>query len=102
MVCLHASIQISDDYNEQLEELSKVECHLLEAKAKALEEDEQYLEQLSKRCPDYKDTQFPHRKSLMSQFLDEQLLEQHDLLLPSKFLERPVSPRLPPRSKSLK
>jgi len=79
-----------------VEELSRVEHHLLEAKARAARMDKQLNEQVSSNYPAYNDVLFPHKRASINQFLDEQLLDQHDLLLPSKYMVNPVSPQSPP------
>ena len=58
MKMLYSSVQVSDDYDRRLEELSAVERHLVQAKARALADDERAMSTPSTRS----DIQLPRGK----------------------------------------
>lgn len=72
----------------------------MQARAKALAEDEKNLINLARTCPSYKSIELPHTQSRVCKFLDEELLLQHKLLVPSKYLPKPASPLSPPKGKN--
>lgn len=55
----------------------------MQARAKALAEDEKNLTILISSCPSYKTIGLPQGPSQFHKYLNEELLAQHDLLLPS-------------------
>lgn len=57
----------------------------MQAKAKALAEDEKNLSILVGSCPSYKNIGLPQGPSQFRNYVDEELLSQHSLLVPSKF-----------------
>ena len=63
-----------------------MEKHLTQARAKALAEDEKNLAALVNTCPSYNSIGLPQGPSQFQKYLNEELLNQHDLLLPSHCL----------------
>ena len=61
----------------------------MQARAKALSEDEKNKMDLAKACP-YRNIGFPQTQSRVNKFLDIGLLQQHKLLVPSKYLPKPL------------
>lgn len=52
-------LQVNSKYESQLEELMALERHLVQAKARALADDERNLVTLSESCPGYQDIGLP-------------------------------------------
>ena len=82
-----------------MEELSKAERHIMQAKAKALAEDEKNIASVAKICPSFMNIGLPQMQSRMHKFLDEELLQGHNLLVPSKYLPKPVTYMPVPKGK---
>ena len=101
--CLHPStsiytvhVQVTDEYQRRLEDLFNVERHLLQAKAKALAEDERKLSS-STSLPSGEDIVLPNGPSQFRKLLSEELLSRHHLLSPSEYLPQPLAPRDAPK-----
>lgn len=62
-----------------------MERHLMQARAKALAEDEKNLSILVNCCPSYKTIGLPQGPSQFHKYVNEMLLAQHNLLLPSHY-----------------
>lgn len=57
----------------------------MQARAKALAEDEKNLAILVNTCPSYKTIGLPQGPSQFHKYLNEELLARHNLLLPSHY-----------------
>lgn len=62
----------------------------MQARAKALAEDEKNIAILAKTYPSFMNVGLPQIQSRVYKFLDEELLQRHNLLVPSKYLPKPV------------
>ncbi len=63
----------------------------MQARAKALAEDEKNLAILVNSCPSYKTIGLPQGPSQFHKYLNEELLTQHNLLLPSHYFPQQSS-----------
>ena len=90
------TFQVTDEYQRRLEDLLNVERHLLQAKAKALAEDERKLSS-STSLPSSDDIVLPNGPSQFHKLLNEELLSRHSLLSPSEYLPQPLAPRDAPK-----
>ena len=90
---------MSDECKQCLDELTQVERHLMQARAKALADDEKKLADLVKSCSTYKDIGLPQGPSHFRNYLDEELLAHHGLLIPSQYLPKQTTHSSPPKSK---
>ena len=61
----------------------------MQARAKALAEDEKNLAILVDSCPSYKKIGLPQGPSQFRNYLDEDLLSRYNLLIPSKYSPLP-------------
>ena len=68
-----------------------MERHLVQARAKAIAEDERNLEDLSSACPSFQSIGVPQCPSQFHKHLSEELLARHELLIPSQWLLKPRS-----------
>lgn len=57
----------------------------MQARAKALADDEKNLANLVGSCPSYQTIGLPQGPSQFHKYLDEKLLAQHNLLIPSQY-----------------
>lgn len=62
----------------------------MQARAKALAEDEKNLAILINSCPSYKSIGLPQGPSQFHKYLDEELLARHDLLIPSHYFPQQI------------
>lgn len=69
----------------------------MEARAKAIAEDEKNLANLVSNCPSYKTIGLPLGPSQFRKHLDEELLARHKLLIPSQYLPSVTLPSTPPK-----
>lgn len=58
----------------------------MQARAKALAEDEKNIAVLINSCPSYKTIGLPQGPSQFRRYVNEELLAQHNLLVPSHYL----------------
>lgn len=84
--CLSPDVQVSDTYTQRLNLLSQLERHLVQARAKALADDEKAIASLSESCSTYNDLNLPRGPSQFRKHLDEELLTRHHLLAPSQYV----------------
>ncbi len=68
----------------------------MEARAKALAEDETTISDLVAHCPTYKETGLPSGRSQLRKYLDEELLIRHKLLAPSRYIPQDTRVASPP------
>ena len=94
----HTHTQISDEYQRRLDDLLAVERHLLQAKAKALADDERHLTSSTTTLAS-QDIVLPTGPSQFRKQLNEELLSRHCLLCPSEYLPQPLAPRDAPKGK---
>ncbi len=88
--------QVSEKYNQQLALLSQLEKHLVQARARALADDEKSLTSITKLWPTCTELSLPRGPSQFRKHLDEELLSRHKLLVPSKYLPSQPEHHKPP------
>lgn len=70
----------------------------MQARAKALAQDERNLALLVNSYPTYANIGLPQGPSQFRRYLDEELLAQHKLLIPSHYLSTEAPPSPPSKS----
>ena len=90
-------VQVSDKYSQRLALLSQLEKHLVQARAKALADDEKALVSMSDLYPGYNELNLPRGPSHFRKYLDEELLARNHLLVPSKYLPAQPEHHKPPQ-----
>jgi hypothetical protein len=74
---------VEDQRSKRLEELRRVENHLMKAYGAATAADERRLNQKQEECPGYTSLGLPSEESELMTCLDEKLLRKHNLVVPS-------------------
>ena len=70
---------------------------MVQARAKALTDDEKAIASLSESCTTYNDLNLPRGPSQFRKHLDEELLARHHLLTPSQYVYSQPEHRKPPQ-----
>ena len=74
---------VEDQRSKRLDELRRVENHLMKAYGAATAADERRLNQKQEECPGYTSLGLPSDESELLTCLDEKLLRKHNLVVPS-------------------
>eukprot|EP00731_Ephydatia_muelleri_P012089 Em0006g983a len=89
--------EVNDKYEHRIENLKALEQHLLQAKAKALAAEEKIIATRAETFSHIGMIGLPQEQCLLSQFLNEDLLAQYDLLIPSQYHPKIHLPQSPPK-----